>query len=155
MQPRSWIQTVGRCALAVTLLGSTFAAPALADDHDHDRGRPERRWDRRGDIRHFHERDFGRWRAGRWYHGRHGGRAGWWWIVGDAWYFYPAPVYPYPDPYVPPAVIATPAPPGPPPPGPSAPQYWYDCGSVKGFYPYVQSCPEGWMQVVPQAPPGG
>ena len=38
--------------------------------------------------------------------GRHGGRGGWWWVVGDAWYYYPQPVYPYPDPYTPPVVVA-------------------------------------------------
>jgi hypothetical protein len=23
---------------------------------------------------------------------------GWWWVIGPAWYLYPAPIYPYPDP---------------------------------------------------------
>src|SRR5215469_3478597 len=41
------------------------------------------------------------WRGGGWRHGWYGGRFGWWWVVGGAWYFYNAPVYPYPDPYVP------------------------------------------------------
>jgi hypothetical protein len=31
--------------------------------------------------------------------------------------------------------------------------YWYYCESPKGFYPYVKSCPDGWMKVVPQPTP--
>src|ERR1700691_1206786 len=36
------------------------------------------------------------WNHGYWFHGAYGGRAGWWWVVGPTWYYYPAPVYPYP-----------------------------------------------------------
>lgn len=36
--------------------------------------------------------------------------------------------------------------------------YWYYCENPKGYYPYVASCPGGWMKVVPnnnpQAAPG-
>src|SRR6202021_464167 len=53
------------------------------------------------------------WRGGLWRHEWHDGRLGWWWIVGDGWYFYPEPLYPYPT-YVPPAIVAQPAPPLPP-----------------------------------------
>jgi hypothetical protein len=71
------------------------------------------------------------WRAGHWYHGRHGGRVGWWWVAGGVWYFYPAPVYPYPDPHAVPPPVAYGAPPAvvvPAPPGsvvakPSSPPY--------------------------------
>ena len=49
------------------------------------------------DSRHAVDGD--RWVSGRWLHGDHLGRVGWWWIVGDGWYFYPSPVYPYPHPY--------------------------------------------------------
>lgn len=28
-------------------------------------------------------------------------------------------------------------------------QYWYFCGSVNGYYPYVKVCPEGWQEVIP------
>ena len=76
-------------------------------------------------------------------HGRHDGRVGWWWVVGGVWYFYPAPVYPFPDPYVPPApppVVITP------------PPQFYLCESPRGYYPYVPSCPGGW-RVVPATPP--
>lgn len=32
---------------------------------------------------------------------------------------------------------------------PAAPQPWYYCASARTYYPYVQSCPEGWQQVLP------
>src|ERR1700753_2568511 len=52
----------------------------------------------------YHGRDYGRfspverdrWRGGRWEHGWHDGRFGWWWTVGGGWDVYPGPVYPYP-----------------------------------------------------------
>ena len=61
----------------------------------------------------FHGRDFGRfapgerniWSGGRWVNDWHDSRFGWWWVLGDSWYFYPEPVYPYPT-YVAPAVVA-------------------------------------------------
>lgn len=83
------------------------------------------------------------WRGGGWRHGWYGGRFGWWWVVGGAWYFYNAPIYPYPDPYVPAAyVAASPAPAVAP-----APQYWYWCAASKAYYPYVDSCESGWQPV--------
>jgi hypothetical protein len=30
---------------------------------------------------------------------------GWWWVIGPAWYLYPAPIYPYPDPDAPILII--------------------------------------------------
>lgn len=121
---------------------------------------------RHGDIRHFGGHDYGVWRGGHWNHGWHNGRSGWWWVAGGLWYFYPVPVYPYPNPYVPPlvvegsppstVVIQAPLSQSPPPPGPEAvpqsPQNWYYCESAKGYYPYVTSCPSGW-QMVPASPP--
>jgi hypothetical protein len=36
----------------------------------------------------------------------------------------------------------------------SQPSYWYYCQNPQGYYPYIQQCPGGWLQVVPQqAPP--
>lgn len=135
---------------AILALGLAIAVPGHAQDrHDegrHDRHGPEFRHDegrgygehwRDGDIRRFHERDFDLWRGGRWYHGPYEGRLGWWWIVGGIWYFYPEPVYPYPDPYLPPAVAAPPAP---------GAVYYY-CPSPPGYYPYLPSCPSGWRMV--------
>ncbi len=68
-------------------------------------------------------------------------------------------LYPrYYSPYyytAPPQVIVTqPAPttyvqPAPP---PETENYWYYCTEPKGYYPYVKTCPPGWMKVVPQTP---
>lgn len=131
--------------LAALLLGPCLAATALAEDRGYrHHGRPE--W--RGDIGRFHEHDFNVWRGGRWYHGHHDSRLGWWWIVGGLWYFYPAPVYPYPDPYQPP-VVAVPPPPA------AAPQtqYWYYCPNPAGYYPYVARCRVRWQPVEAASPP--
>ena len=115
------------------------------------------------DIHHFGERDFGVWRGGHWYHGPHGGQLGWWWVAAGVWYFYPAPIYPYPDPYIPSITVINPQPPvvvapqteAPAQPQPAA-QLWYYCDSAKGYYPYVANCQSGWRTVPaqpPQAPP--
>ena len=85
--------------------------------------------------------DLDRWRGGHWFQGEHLGRLGWWWVVDDGWYGYPAPVYPSPDPYVPPDVAT------------SSGSYWYYCASANAYYPYVAQCPEAWKQVVPQSQP--
>lgn len=90
-----------------------------------------------GDIGRFQEHDVRVWQSGRWHHGPHDGRHGWWWIVGGAWYFYPAPIYPYPDPYVPGFVDAPPDDIG----------YWYYCPYWGQYYPYVATCPGGWQPV--------
>jgi hypothetical protein len=100
----------------------------------------------------FHGRDFGRfgpdelrfWRGGLWRHEWHDGRLGWWWIVGDGWYFYPEPIYPYPT-YVAPALVVQPAPPLPT--GLPPAQFWYFCDSPRGYYPYVASCAVPWHEV--------
>lgn len=134
--------------LLIAALAALFATNAMADRgnrHDY-----SHRW--HGDIHRFHQHDYPYWREGRWHHGHHDGHLGWWWIAGGLWYFYEAPVYPYPDPYVPytppVVVVQQPAPP------PAAvtevapqPQYWYYCNSARNYYPYVAACPEGWRQV--------
>jgi hypothetical protein len=124
---------------------------ANADRHDEGRRDGDRHW--QGDMREFHNRDLPRWRAGHWRNSVHDGRLGWWWVVGGLWYFYPRPVYPYPDAYTPPVVVVPQAPPAesvaPAPPL----QNWYYCASAKSYYPYVSSCPEGW-KMVPATPPG-
>lgn len=128
-------RNLGVClgAMAMVLvLTAVGTQPSRADDP---------RW-HGGDMRRFGDRDEHVWRGGRWFHGDHDGRGGWWWIVGGAWYFYPEPVYPYPDPYVPPVAMPAPAPPA-----ASAPSYWYYCPNPAGYYPYVPSCPTNWMQV--------
>lgn len=127
-------------------------------DGRHDNDRSKKRLDGRraldrhwhGDIRHFNQHDFPRWRAGQWRHGVHDGRMGWWWVVGGLWYFYPQPVFPYPNAYIPPTVIIEQVIP------PSLPiaqqQYWYYCEASASYYPYVPTCPSGW-KMVPAVPP--
>src|SRR5208282_5939755 len=83
-----------------------ISLPALADEH-RDR---DRHWEGR-EIHRFGEHDLIIWQGGHWYHGRHEGRRGWWWIAAGIWYFYPSPVYPYPDPYTPPVTVINQQPP--------------------------------------------
>ena len=68
----------------------------------------------------------------------------------DPWW--EPPYYPYPAPSVivlqPPVYVQPePAPP------PQTSAYWYYCQNPQGYYPYVQQCPNGWMQVVPPTTP--
>jgi hypothetical protein len=73
-------------------------------------------------------------------------------------YYYAGPAFYYAAPaYVAPAYYASP--PAPvyveqPQAQPEAPSYWYYCPSARGYYPQVQSCPEGWTRVAPAPPPG-
>ena len=123
----------------------TVPVSAMAENH----------WRGGGDIRHFHEVDIHHWATGHWYHGPHDGRLGWWWVVGATvdtalWYSYAAPVYPYPDPYAPPAVMVEQAPPvaaAPVMQPPATPSNWYYCKGSNQYYPYVATCSGGWMQV--------
>jgi hypothetical protein len=91
----------------------------------------------------------GYWHTGYWHNGWYGGRFGWWWVAGGNWYWYNAPVYPYPatvsEVYVtPPATMPAPQ-------AAPAPQMWYYCDNPAGYYPYVQSCSQPYRPVVPQA----
>lgn len=125
-------------AAAMAILAASAAAPALADPHDwHDHGWQDHGWHDH-DIHNFRGPDFDRWRGGHWYHGWHEGHLGWWWQVGPVWYSYPQPVYPYPDPYVPPYVAQA---------APSS-SVWYYCPPSRAYYPYVPTCPVPW-QIVP------
>jgi hypothetical protein len=98
------------------------------------------------DFAHFSPAQHAAWVGGRWNHGWHNGHFGWWWFAGGAWYFYDAPIYPYPldvsDEYY---VDETPDY------GNGGP-YWYYCQSPAGYYPYVQQCSAPW-QPVPATPP--
>jgi hypothetical protein len=154
-----------------TILAALVAAVCLPVSHSAPAAERQRAW-HGGDIRHFETRDMGHWRDGRWRNGWHDGRLGWWWVVGGFWYFYPEPIYPYPDPYTPPVVMQqapptvviqqapngatqapapAPAPASAPAPTAQAPQVWHYCEASKSYYPYVASCPGGWKQV-PAAP---
>lgn len=142
--------------LFVALVGG--AVPAFADRHGGGGGGRHHNFgsydyhDRGYNDRGHGGRDYNHWGSGRWYHGDHGGRWAWWWIVGDAWYRYPVAVYPYPDPYVPPVAIQQQMPPV----VQAQPQVqmWYYCNRARAYYPYVSECPSGWT-AVPATPPTG
>jgi hypothetical protein len=76
-----------------------------------------------------------------------------WWWPGYGWYpWYPYAYYPAPYYSAPPAVVQQQ------PQVYSQPEeqeadYWYYCQDPRGYYPYVKSCPGGWMKVVPQPTP--
>lgn len=130
-----------RVFVAACLMLPILVGPSMADERgrEHRRDAPGR-W-HGGDIHRFHEHDLAIWRGGHWRHGPHAGRIGWWWVVGGVWYYYPARVIPYPDPYLPPLVEM------PQPAAPAAPQFWYYCRNPAGYYPYVPSCTTPWEAV--------
>lgn len=76
----------------------------------------------------------------------HYGPSPWWWVAGTGLLLYPQIVAPRPQVIVqsPPVepVIVQPQP---------AAQNWYYCDSARAYYPYVQSCAEGW-RAVPATP---
>jgi len=75
------------------------------------------------------------------------------------WPRYYAPRVVYPS-YYPEVVTVVPPPPttyiersSPAPSGPASDSdYWYYCPSSKAYYPYVKSCSDDWLKVVPQPP---
>ncbi len=87
-------------------------------------------------------------------------------LFGPPWYSYPGyPAYPYypyyyaaPPMYVaPPVIIETPPPVYVQPDTRTEQEayYWYYCQDPQGYYPYIKSCPGGWMKVVPDTTPPG
>ena len=119
---------------AAVVLAAVFGGAALAPDADaHGR-------------RHHH------------HHHHHRSHVGIWFGVPAPVYY---PRYYYPRYYYPPAAVYYPpttyieqSPP--PAAAPSASTaYWYYCRESQTYYPYVQTCPSPWQQVVPNsAPPG-
>ena len=91
-------------------------------------------------------------------HGRWAGHRHSWgprWGVHFNWR---GPVWwgPWPAPfgyYSPPPVIVQQQPPVYVQPEPEATDYWYYCQNPQGYYPYIRSCPGGWMRVVPETTP--
>lgn len=74
------------------------------------------------------------------------GPSPWWWVAGTGLLLYPQIVAPRPQvivqsPPVEPIIVQ---------PQPTA-QNWYYCDSARAYYPYVQSCAEGW-RAVPATP---
>ena len=124
--------------IIVALLISSFAVNSKIIRHSKNRAN----W-HSGNIHHFEINDRAIWRSGHWQHVSYSGRLGWWWVVGPSWYYYPRPIYPYPDPYIPPQKISLASPPV---------QSWYYCESKQDYYPYIQTCEGGW-KTIPITPP--
>jgi hypothetical protein len=84
------------------------------------------------------------WQHGKWVHDWHDGHYAWWWSVGDFWYFYDRPTFPYPRAvssfamtgHAPPVTVGDVT-------GPS----WFYCEQSGGYSPYVTSCAGNWHQV--------
>ena len=96
----------------------------------------------------FHGRFFFGFGAGFW-PGYYGGYYPFYWgtpVVG-----WPYASYGYGWPYYPSG--ATTAPPAYSEPEQQQPYYWYYCQNPQGYYPYVKSCPGGWMTVIPNGTP--
>ena len=95
------------------------------------------------DFAHLSGPELSTWRGGHWRYAFHRGHRGWWWVVDEVWFFYPAPIYPYPlyigtldyydyyDWYGAPSY------------------YWYYCTNPEGYYPYVQECRGTWHALPP------
>jgi hypothetical protein len=84
---------------------------------------------------------------------RGGGGVGWgWWaplgVVGGA-----ALLVPYGTPYYPPPEVALEQSLEEAQPNQQELAYWYYCPNPEGYYPYVKSCPIGWMRVIADANP--
>ena len=108
-----------------------------AAEHQGGRPVPQAHPEIHDQFHHFDAHDHEHWHGGHWFQANHFGRDGWWWIVGDDWYWYPAPIYPYPDPYVPGGMSQD---------AYAAPVSYY-CPNPDGYYPYVPQCAAEWIPV--------
>jgi hypothetical protein len=124
------MKKVLRIFLAVIIVVTVFALPVYAARGGHG-----------GHSGHF---------------GHGGGHVGIGLFVGPDWWgpgwWGPYPYYPY---YQSPPVIVQPPPEIYVQPAPQAeePNYWYFCPEPQGYYPYIKTCPKGWMKVVPPGNP--
>ena len=75
---------------------------------------------------------------------------------GPGWGFWDPLYYPYYPYYAPPATIVPQQPEEYILPAPQRDEagYWYYCKGSRGYYPYVNRCPGGWLRVLPSTPPG-
>jgi hypothetical protein len=83
--------------------------------------------------------------GGRWYGSINFGWPGYYWPYYGAPVYYDSPAYTYYD-YPMDEVYVERVPP------PAAPPAQYYCPDT-GYYPTVQACPQGWLRVLPGAPP--
>jgi len=88
---------------------------------------------------------FGYYPRGYWWGPRTYAYPGWWWPYSYSY------SYPYPSYQAPPQVMEQP--PAYSEPEQQQPDYWYYCQNPQGYYPYIKSCPGGWMQVKPNLTP--
>ena len=126
--------------LMLILLASTLSDSVLAGRGHSGHSGHSGRSGHSGGVAHSGQRSF---------HG-HGGI----FLVGPAFaplsLYYPSPGYYPPLPASPPVYIEQdPAAPTP----VQQPYFWYFCAGSNTYYPYVDVCPEGWQQVVPETPP--
>ena len=148
------------CFTLTTLL---FGAGAWAADKAH---RPNSSWthdNRPGSDRGHHGGHDGRWNRG-WDHRDHGSSSHFSFHLGVPLYWYPYSGYSYyrSNPYYynpyPGTVVIERQPPvyvqqTPPPAQQSTSSYWFFCPDTKTYYPYTQTCPSNWLQVVPPTSP--
>ena len=132
------IRRLGLAVVAAVAIGAAASGPAGAHDNNggsHDGG------SHGGGGHGGSWHGGGGWHEGHWdNHWRGGG------IGSGAWLpdygLYDNPAYPYADPDAPSYAA----------PGPVA-NVWYFCRDPAGYYPYVQQCAGGWLQV-PAQPSG-
>lgn len=100
-------------------------------------------WGYHGRYRHHVRKNHGRYR-----HHVRGPRFYWHgsWVVG------PGPWYPYGYYAAPPVAIQQQPTVYVQPEQPEE-NYWYYCQNPQGYYPYIRSCPGGWMKVLPDVTP--
>ena len=137
---------------AVVIIAVFLAAPLSSDaGRSHGHGAKGVKAGYHGRVGYY-----GGWRGHRVYRGpgaywgpRTSWNLGFYWggplVVGPPWY-----PYGY---YSPPPVIVQQQPPVYVEPEQRSDNYWYYCQNPQGYYPYVKSCPDGWMKVVPQPTP--
>jgi hypothetical protein len=131
---------------------------------------------RNRDVKSLDETEQARWAAGLWHRDWHYGRWGWWYDIGDVWYPYAAPIYPYPldvSEISVPETAAVELPEGMAPlsgeavgklapftvsltwpdgtilfvrPLPAAPSVTYRCEPLGGNYPAIRTCPAPWTE---------
>ena len=170
MTPLKTLAAAGAIAFALTTVAdSAFARPGGAGSGGrgggyHGGGGYRGGGHYHGGHRHYYRGSIGFWGGGFWGPGYWG--AGYWpgyWGAsywGPGWGYYGAPAVAY-TPFVTQervwvesdAAGATPPPAAAPVTNPNTQQWWYWCASSRGYYPYVNSCAEGWQRVAPQPTP--
>jgi hypothetical protein len=100
----------------------------------------------------------GDWHRGHWVHDRHGGRLGWWWVVGPVWHYYSRPHSFVVVEQAPPVIVeqappATPVTVVQPAPAPAPSPVLYYCKATGTHYPETLHCPGAWLVMTAETPP--